>query len=550
MQPVSDLTELNIELSEGDPTLSSKERWSFLDNPMRFSARDIPEQAPECIGRFVEWIGTSMIHLQKIVLKNIKFLQTLPANLGNLANLRHLDLSGCTNLNELPNSFSQLLRLQFLSLQDCMYLSIPEDILGQISTLEHVDFQGCSNLADLPEGIPQQESLRYLNVLSTPLMQLPNNLGLLENLEQLRIGSPELTELPSSLSNLSSLTELILMSCYQVKHVPWEDVVWPNIKVLGIYTMEVRNLPFTGWMGYLTDLTVKETWIYEICIPEMVCPRLKNVDLSDNCMLTTIDNLPSTIENLQLQNCSKLQRLTNLSNLAQLKFLDISKCSELQTLNVEGMESLKEIKAVECWKLQRVNGLYQRRKRLNCLQISTENGVLWNAIWKFLTSHSEISTVILSTRAADDTNDEEKAMRSIVSNFENIEALDKFPAETKGGGFYKILENVHSYGAVFMCFITDGPGSSFGVTFVTEKTIGRRYVTMRNGGRCLHVFFWTEDSGRLRDYDIVVSWEPDSSESVGKQWIVMLRDKTEVFELCNRVLSALAPEGFHLHTSE
>lgn len=209
------------------------------------------------------------------MLKNIKFLQTLPENLGDLENLRHLDLSGCTNLNELPNSFSQLLRLQFLALQDCMHLSITEDILGQISTLEHVDFEGCCKLVDLPEGIPQQESLRYLNLLSTPLMQLPDNLGVLDKLEQLRIGSPELTELPSCLSNLSSLTELILMSCYQVKHTPSEDVFWPNIKVLGIYTMEVQNLPFTGCMSSLTDLTLKETWISEICIPKIVCPRLK-----------------------------------------------------------------------------------------------------------------------------------------------------------------------------------------------------------------------------------------------------------------------------------
>lgn len=100
-----------------------------------------------------------------------------------LKNLRHLDLSFCTNLTELPMFFSELLHLQHLSLQYCSDLSIPIDILGEISTLEYVDFRGCSKLVHLPEGMANQRSLKYLNLESClELKTLPD----LSNLVHLR----------------------------------------------------------------------------------------------------------------------------------------------------------------------------------------------------------------------------------------------------------------------------------------------------------------------------------------------------------------------------
>jgi Leucine-rich repeat (LRR) protein len=126
--------------------------------------------------RFLEWIGTSIKVPSKIVLKNITFLQSLPIAFRELKNLRHLDLSGCSNLTQMPNSFSELMHLQYLVLRDCIKLSIPIDILGNMSSLEYVDFKGCSKLKYLPTGIANQRSLRYLNLLYTDL-KWPLNLN-------------------------------------------------------------------------------------------------------------------------------------------------------------------------------------------------------------------------------------------------------------------------------------------------------------------------------------------------------------------------------------
>lgn len=110
---------------------------------------------------FSKWIGTLM---NKTVFKYFTTVQSFPIHFGELKNLRHLDLSRCINLTELPNSFSELLHLQYLALQYCINLSIQTDILGEISTLEYVDFRGCAKLIHLPEGMAKQRSLKYLNL--------------------------------------------------------------------------------------------------------------------------------------------------------------------------------------------------------------------------------------------------------------------------------------------------------------------------------------------------------------------------------------------------
>jgi hypothetical protein len=74
--------------------------------------------------RFLENRVPGMITLTKLALKNIGFLQSLPIDFSQLRNLKHLDLSCCSNLTKMPKTFSELLQLQYLALQNCFRLSI------------------------------------------------------------------------------------------------------------------------------------------------------------------------------------------------------------------------------------------------------------------------------------------------------------------------------------------------------------------------------------------------------------------------------------------
>jgi hypothetical protein len=185
-----------------------------------------------------------------------------------------------------------------------------------------------------------------------------------------------------------SLQVLVLIECRGLKSILPREIAGPNIKVLVIQGSPITNFSFENQgmrhfvMGVLRDFSLRNTSISEICIPGGLYPSLKTVDLSDNIWLTQVKGLSSTLTSLNLQGCRELERLTNLSNLVNLKFLNINRCLGLETLNIEGLISLEEIKAEGCWNLKRIGGLSQR-ERLNCLQISTNNSVIWNDICKF-----------------------------------------------------------------------------------------------------------------------------------------------------------------------
>jgi len=247
-------------------------------------------------------------------------------------------------------------------------------------------------LVCLPERIPYQSHLRYLNLRGIDLQQLPENLAILDKLEQLTIGSPVLHEIPVTVANLRGLTELFFIQCSGLRRILPEGIAAPNIKILAINRCPIDNFSFPDQgildaqnihlrvgMNSLRDFILTNTSISQISIPDCVSPRLETVDLSGNIQLMHVDALPSTLVSLNLQNCSGLKTLTSLSNLVNLKFLNINRCFNLKSLNMEGLASLEEIKAEECWELQRLQGL-NRRERLKCLHISTDNRDIWNDI--------------------------------------------------------------------------------------------------------------------------------------------------------------------------
>ncbi|GLJ24536.1 hypothetical protein SUGI_0468790 [Cryptomeria japonica] len=389
------------------------------------------------------WVGKqNWKSLGKIVLQNIQGLKTLPIKFEEVSNLRHVDLSGCTDLEVLPDSFTQeLSQLQYLALSYCRKLILRS--LGKISTLEYLDCEGCSMLNKLPRGTEVQKSLKYLNVLHTELTELPQHLEQLKNLEELHIGSSKLTELPSSLYTLSSLTDLILLKCKNlhfidnsieklvhlerfrmyncgVKALP-ERIAWMNMKVLDVQEcplasnhlmigMDSGNMPPGSSQGQgsidhganhsrsscLTDLIIRDSNSLEIHIPwaQSLFPKLEIVDLSSSIYLKEIGSLPGSLITLNLTDCLKLRALACLSTLARLKVLDISGCAKLETLNVEGLNSIEVIKADKCWNMQNIQGLGQLRK-LSYFQMSVDC-LRRSSCTDIMTWAPNISTALLS----------------------------------------------------------------------------------------------------------------------------------------------------------
>ena len=134
----------------------------------------------------------------------------IPQALGNLTNLRHLDLSG-NQLTAIPEALGNLTNLQHLDLSGNQLTAIPE-ALGNLTNLQHLDLSGNQLTGPIPEALGQLNSLQYLGLSGNELMgPIPETLGQLDSLLWLVLSDNQLTgPIPEALGQLDKLEHLFL----------------------------------------------------------------------------------------------------------------------------------------------------------------------------------------------------------------------------------------------------------------------------------------------------------------------------------------------------
>ncbi len=133
-----------------------------------------------------EGIGTNphTDQVSRLVFPN-KGLKEIPADIGKLTALTHLDLAG----NEIQ--------------------TLPSEI-GNLKNLKELDL-GQNNLTTLPESIGNLQELERLDVGDNELNFLPQSIGSLTNLEDLWVAGNQLSALPDSLSGLTKVSYINLV---------------------------------------------------------------------------------------------------------------------------------------------------------------------------------------------------------------------------------------------------------------------------------------------------------------------------------------------------
>ncbi|KAL5999695.1 hypothetical protein ACLOJK_037980 [Asimina triloba] len=209
---------------EGMPCLSKLEfrnclkldRLPHLPSLKEFSISDLES------GTLPDGGWERLVTLQKLEIKILYGLKSLPDGLTQLQSLEDLFISYCANLESLPEGLGQLKKLKSLRIEYLKMLTHLPDSLGQLESLETLQIYSRMKLKSLPEGLGQLKKLKSLRMADLKMLtHLPDSLGQLESLETLKIfWCEKLESLPEGLGQLKKLKSLEIEYLEMLTHLP------------------------------------------------------------------------------------------------------------------------------------------------------------------------------------------------------------------------------------------------------------------------------------------------------------------------------------------
>ncbi|XP_065873596.1 disease resistance protein RPV1-like isoform X2 [Euphorbia lathyris] len=336
-------------------------------------------------------------------MKNCKNLASLPS-LVHLKSLGILNLAGCSNLTmlpEIPNCIKRLElqksgivewppgignleNLRFLDVSFCKKMrSFPS--LTHSKSLHTIYLQGCINLKIFPEI---QSSIKILELKNSGLEDLrccfskfPDFTG---NLEKLILDERAIRELPSSIKCFSSsLHELSMRKCKILEILPDSICELKSLQTLDLSDCsKLTKLPPLNGLNSLKRLVLNGTAIVEI--PAELPSSLIEWSM-ENCK--DLKFLPDSISELKclqtfvLNGCLKLAKLPPWNGLNSLKRLMLNGKSMVRIpgaqpslsveWKVENLENLENLPLLDFKSLQ----LLDIRNFLKLVKIPPLNGL-------------------------------------------------------------------------------------------------------------------------------------------------------------------------------
>ncbi|XP_056166903.1 disease resistance protein L6-like isoform X2 [Syzygium oleosum] len=359
-------------------------------------------ELPNFIG---ELKSLRVLHLsRKGSYSTVHHVWQLPSGISMLENLEELDLSGRSEMKgEIPVGIGELSSLRILNLKDTYICGIPRTI-NKLHHLQTLDLRGCHMIQVLPE-LPT--SLTCLLLESESLLSIPNLLNL-TNLVELLIsdGSGDIGKsnliikcnlrwigsisrlkkldlhlvnvpAPPELASLSNLEELTLsrLDLENLVHLPpsllrlnlpffsirWAELLpsylrLRNLSTLEFYRGEVEDIPLDG-LPQLENLTIDDCKLLQRLSIPLELRKLRQAYVSDCPELVEIQiaGHSKSLESFCAIGCKSLRRIGGLSFLKKLEELVIQRCNALTT--VEGLHELESLKSLNlrgCTSLRRL----------------------------------------------------------------------------------------------------------------------------------------------------------------------------------------------------
>ena len=229
-----------------------------------------------------DWYGISVSndHVWSIGLENNNLRGSIPSALGNLKQLRYIQIGDQTIIGSIPPELGNLSELISLAFLGTNLTGIIPPELGNLSNLQSLGLQNNDLTGSIPAELGNLTNLVYINLFGNPLTgNIPKELGNLSKLEDLSFGLNQLTGtipkelgnlislktlvlkmnqlsgiIPPELGNLSNLTELELNDNQLTGSIPSEIGNLSNLKELELYNNQLSgNIPKE--LGSLSNLS-------------------------------------------------------------------------------------------------------------------------------------------------------------------------------------------------------------------------------------------------------------------------------------------------------
>ncbi|XP_039165161.1 disease resistance protein TAO1-like [Eucalyptus grandis] len=298
--------------------------------------------------------------LEELLVDNTS-IGIIPTCIEFLTELKMLSAVGCEKLTSVPSSISHLVNLSTLKLKRCKALHELPDSIQACRKLQHLSLAGCYELTKIPSSIGKMGEL-----------ELPDSIGELTKLKILRISHTEIEKLPSAIGKLTSLQELDASGCQKLTgQLLLDEGGLPSLSTLRLgsakiscllddsherSTLKLRELSALEHLDllYCTELQSLPEPPSGLLSLQLTCLSKKLPSLSHlshlekltlhSCMsLRSIPKLPSCIQELRVQKCPELKKLSNLHELKFLLELEFWQCYRLERLDVEALDCLRKL---------------------------------------------------------------------------------------------------------------------------------------------------------------------------------------------------------------
>ncbi|XP_045795186.1 disease resistance protein RPV1 isoform X2 [Trifolium pratense] len=304
-------------------------------------------------------------------------IKELPSTIGSLSYLRTLSVGKCELLSKLPYSFKTMASITELDLDGTSIRYLPDEI-GEMKQLRKLEIGNCSNLESLPESIGHLASLTTLNIINGNIRELPASIGLLDNLVNLTLNKCRmLKQLPASIGNLKSLCHLkmeetamkdlpesfgMLSSLRTLRMAKRPHLVPISVENTGsfvlpssfcnltlLYELDARAWRLSGKvpddfekLSLLETLNLGQNNFHSLPSSLEGLSFLKKLSLPNCTELISLPSLPSSLIELNADNCYALETIHDMSNLESLEELKLTNCDKV--VDIPGLECLKSLK--------------------------------------------------------------------------------------------------------------------------------------------------------------------------------------------------------------